>query len=175
MKICFVRHGNDKNDKLTRLGKLQSKLICNDLKYEGITKIYVSPKQRTLHTAKIIAKHLGVSDIEICNELCERDQPEHFNLSPKDTAEFEQRYMDYEFSRFNPEGCKEYCNRCFEFLNKIIKIHSSKSETVLIVGHSSFAYALNTFFTGIPSDNELVWMRVGNCSKLCYEVFKKEN
>ena len=58
MKICFVRHGDNINDKLTKLGKLQAKIVCNDLNYENIAKIYVSPKRRTVDTAKIIAKLL---------------------------------------------------------------------------------------------------------------------
>ena len=175
MRICFIRHGDNVDDKLTRLGKLQAKLVCNDLFYEDISCIYTSPKQRTLQTAKIIAKKLKISNITIASQITERSQPTKTNLSTQELAEFNQRYLDYEFSRQNPEGCKEYIDRCFAFLEQIIKTHAPKNENVLIVGHSSFAYALNSFFTGIPKDNELVWMRVGNCSKLCYEVYKKEN
>ena len=170
MKICFVRHGDNINDKLTKLGKLQAKIVCNDLSYENICKIYVSPKQRTLDTAKIIAKHLKINDIEICDEITERQQLRDLNAEDPEIIKYNENYLTYTFSNIFPEGCKEFVDRIFKFLDRIIETHKGNNENILIVGHSSMAYVLNAYFTGLPKDNKLVWIRVGNCSKLCYEV-----
>ncbi len=172
MKICFVRHGNDKNDKLTRLGVKQCKLVSKDLDYENITHIYCSPKNRTRQTARIIAKRLGIHDITIDNRLKEREQLRTQSTDPKD-IEYNNNYLNYNFSQTNPEGCKEFCGRVFEFLREIINEYGDTDQTILVVAHSSVAYALNTFFTGVPKDGKLIWVRVGNCSKLCYEVNTK--
>ncbi len=170
MKICFVRHGDNINDKLTRLGKQQAKLVCNDLCYENISKIYCSPMQRTMDTAKIIAKHLKLKNIEICSEITERQQPKNQTVEDPEIIKYNANYLNYTFSNKNPEGCKEFCERIFKFLDRIIAEHKLKNENIVIVGHSSMAYVLNAYFTGLPKDNNLVWIRLGNCSKLCYEV-----
>ncbi len=170
MRICFVRHGDNINDKLTKLGKLQAKLVCNDLAYENICKIYVSPKQRTLDTAKIIAKHLKIDDIEICEDITERQQLRNLSAKDPEIVKYNENYLTYTYSNQNPEGCKEFVDRIFKFLDRVIATHKNSNENILIVGHSSMAYVLNAYFTGLPKNEKLVWIRVGNCSKLCYEV-----
>ena len=170
MRICFIRHGDNINDKLTRLGRLQAKLICSDLHYENISKIYCSPKQRTIDTAKIIGRHLNIKDIEICDEITERQQLRNTNSENPDTIRYNENYLTYTYSSKDPEGCKEFCDRIFKFLDRVIAEHLPNNENIVIVGHSSMAYVLNAYFTGIPKDNRLIWIRLGNCSKLCYEI-----
>ena len=173
MRICFIRHGDNINDKLTRLGKLQAKLVCNDLYYENISKIYCSPKKRTIDTAKIIVKKLKLDNIEVCSEITERQKLRNPNGKDNETVLYNENYLTYTFSRNDPEGCKEFCDRIFRFLDNVIAKHLPNDENIVIVGHSSMAYVLNAYFTGIPKDNNLVWIRLGNCSKLCYEINKK--
>lgn len=174
MKICFVRHGDNANDKLTRLGRLQAKLVCNDLAYENITKIYCSPKQRTIDTAKIIGKKLKISDIEVCDSITERQKLRQLDVQNDNDIKYNENYLNCKYSSHNPEGCKEFCDRIFGFLDKVIDMHFPNNENILIVGHSSMAYVLNAYFTGVPKDNNLVWVRLGNCSKICYEVLPKQ-
>ena len=170
MRIIFVRHGNDKNGKLTHLGKKQARMIVNDLKYEHITKVYVSPLERTQKTAKIITKHLKIAEILPDNRILEREGINE-NMSQSEIEKFKNNYLNANFSRQNPEGLSEYIKRTFSFLDDVIK-NNTENSNILIVGHSSFSYILEAYFYGIPKDGKLIWTRIGNCSKLCFEYNK---
>ena len=74
IKIIFVRHGRDKNDKLTRLGIRQAKMAVKELEYENIDKVFCSPKGRTLQTANIIAKRLKINQVSIDERIVEREK-----------------------------------------------------------------------------------------------------
>ena len=167
MNIVFVRHGNDENDKLTKLGKLQAKLVSEDLTYENISKIYCSPKNRTLETAKIIARQLNIKDIIIDERITEREK-KNDTMTKEEIAEFDANYLNPKFSRKNPEGGKEYVERIFSFI-KSIKKENPKTSVVLIVGHSSMVYVLLAYMFKSYLKENMVWARLGNCSKLCLE------
>ena len=171
MKIIFLRHGDYKIDKLTKLGKKQASLSYYDLYYENVQKIYCSPITRTFQTASIIAKKLHIKEIIADDRLKERE-----HLRPESLAEvqkqYNENYLNAEFSMRNPEGCKEFIERVFSFLDEAINENLQEDKNILIVGHSSMAYVINSYFTGIPSNNQLVWMRLGNCSKIAYEKQK---
>ena len=168
MRIIFVRHGDYKGNKLTRLGRKQAMLVCHSLKDENIGRVYCSPIGRTVETANIIVKTLKLDAPIIRKELTER---EFLTGEPKNEAEsqYAENYLNPSFSSDHPEGCKNFLERSFKFLDEISKLDF---ESILIVGHSSFSYALTAYFTGVPKDKDLVWVRVGNCSKMCYEVKK---
>ena len=165
MRIIFVRHGDYKGKKLTRLGRKQAKLVCNDLSYENIGKIYCSPCPRARETAEILAKRLKLGGVEVSSELDERKAlkgaPTNF-----EEQEYADNYLNPNFSKDHPEGLKNFLERTSAFLDRVTK---QDYESVLIVGHSSFAYALLTYFTGIKSNKDIVWMRIGNCSKICFD------
>ena len=166
MKLIFVRHGDDVNDNLTSLGRRQAKMICHELEYEEIDCVYVSPKKRTMQTANIICKRLDLNDVIIDTRLSEREKISP-NMSKKEQDEFNENYLNPNFSRVNPEGCMEYKNRIFEFLDDIrVK---DKDKTVLVVGHSSMIYILLAYIYGVGEDGNIKWARLGNCSKLCFE------
>ena len=171
MRIIFVRHGEQENDKLTRFGRKQAKLVVRELCYENISKIYSSPLGRTKETAQIIAKALKIKDIQFDNKLREREK-KNGNMSKQDAEEFDINYLNPNFSRKDPEGCKEYLQRIFSFLKEIIKSNTNES-TVLIVGHSSMAYALCEFVIGKQKSKQIAWLRIGNCSKICFEYNKR--
>ena len=168
IKIILVRHGRDKNDKLTRLGKKQAKLAVADLVYENIEKIFCSPKGRTRQTAKIIAKGLKINDIKIDERLTEREK---IKENDEKAETFNQNYLNPNFSWHNPEGCKQYYDRITSFLKDTIK-NCKRDETILIVGHSSMSYAMNAFFCKKSKNQFLDWIRIGNCSKICFEYDK---
>ena len=169
MKLIFVRHGNDdSNGKLTRIGKKQALLVCLELDYENIDKIYCSPTTRTRETADIISKKLKINNICIDARITERDKL-HTNLPQKEIDEFNKNYLNPKFSRTNPEGCKEYIDRITAFLDDIIK-NNPQDSTVLIVGHSSMLYAINAYIYKTPKTKDIIWTRIGNCGKICYEV-----
>ena len=172
MKLIFVRHGNDdKNGKLTRTGKKQAKLVCADLDYENINKIYCSPTSRTIETAGIISRELKIKNVVVDNRITEREKLPN-SLSQKEKDEFNANYLNPNFSRVNPEGCKEYVDRITAFLDDIIK-NNSQDDTILIVGHSSMLYVVNSYIYKTPKNKDIIWTRMGNCSKICYEVWIK--
>lgn len=172
MKICFVRHGHNRGDKLTSLGKKQCKNVCYDLYYEDFDKVYCSPLNRTMQTAKIICKKLSISNIKYDERLKEREQLRMVSDDPE-IIEYNENYLNYNYCHTNPEGCREFCNRIFSFLDDLIDKHLDNDDNILIIGHSSTLYAINAYFTGIPKDKQIIWMRLGNCGKVCYEINKK--
>lgn len=170
IKIIFVRHGRDKNDKLTRLGIKQAKMAVKELEYENIDKVFCSPKGRTLQTANIIAKRLKINQVSIDERIVEREKIGE-KVDEKTKQLYDANYLNPNFSHKNPEGCKEYYDRIVEFLNDILQ-KANKDETILIVGHSSMCYVMNAYFCHKPSNKFLDWIRLGNCSKICFEYEK---
>lgn len=169
-RIFFLRHGEANNDKLTSIGKKQAKKIVKQLDYENIAKIYCSPLDRCKQTADIIAKKLNL-DVEIINDLKERTKI----LSPVNEQEKEvnENYLNYNYKNPNYDTCFDHINRNFKAFNQIIDNHIDNDENILIIAHSSTIYALNAYICGIPENGKIHWMRVGNCSKVCYEISKK--
>lgn len=169
MKIIFVRHGNDKNGKLTRLGRKQAKLVVKELTYENIAYIFASPLERTAKTAEIIARGLKIKNITFDERLTEREKiPDDLPFERK--QKLMDNYLNPTFSSPRPEGCKEYVQRIFSFLDEQVKC-TKDEKNILIVGHSSMTYVLGAYFYNLPKDKKLIWSRIGNCSKLCYEYF----
>ena len=169
MKIIFVRHAQSVDDKLTRFGIKQAKYLVKDLAYENIAKVYCSPMNRTMQTAAIIAKKLHLSQPVADNRIRERELDKS-RLSGEELAEFDANYLNPNFSHTNPEGCKEFVQRVFDFLTQIIADNNLRlDDSLLIVGHSSLAYVMYAYFYGLPKDKNLVWVRAGNASKLCFE------
>lgn len=169
MKIMLVRHGQGNEKGLTRLGKKQAKNVVSDLEYENITQIYSSPVPRALQTAQIIAKKLNLP-IVVDERLSERQKLSP-NMTEEDQMLYNENYLNPDFSMKNPEGCKEYVKRIYSFLDEKIK-NSTSEDNILIVGHSSMSYILASYFFGIKKNKPLVWTRLGNCSKLCFEYNK---
>ena len=166
IRICFVRHGDAKNDNLTRLGKKQAKDAIKQLEYENIKKIYCSPLNRCIQTATIISKKLGL-EIEIIEDLKERTKIR--NPKTKEEYEVNENYLNYNYINKNHETCNTYINKSFKAFDYILSDHKGKDDNILIVAHSSTIYALNSYICGIPQDGNINWLRIGNCSKICYE------
>lgn len=168
MRIIFVRHADHVNNKLTKIGRQQAKLVCHELGYENIGRVFCSPCGRAVETARVICNELGLGAPIIVEDLKEREglvgKPE-----TKEQVDFADNYLNPNFSMEHPEGCKEFVERSFRFLDKVVQ---EDFESILIVGHSSFSYVMTAYFTGLPKDKNLAWVRIGNCSKLCFEVNK---
>ena len=167
MIIEFIRHAEAKGDNLTKLGKLQAKIISkqkDDFKFD---KIYCSPVKRCAKTAKIINKKLKLS-FEYDNRLAER---ETLGREPnnKNEKSWYDNYMNPAYSNFEPEGCKEFIERVFEFLNEKIFDHYQKNENIIVVSHSGRVYAFIAYFNK-HKKGELNWYKIGNCSKIYFEI-----
>ena len=177
MRICFIRHAEDKerkdngtfeDTKLTTFGK---KILRQTIKYyddENIAAVYSSPNIRAIKSAEIIAKRYNVPLI-VEENLRERKK---FNyvVGSDDEKEFWDNYLNYSYKTDKFETCKEFIDRNFEVFDKIKKAHNDLNQNVIIVGHSATLYALNTYFNGIPKDNQIVWMQCGNCCMVKFET-----
>ena len=172
MIVMFVRHADAKNDKLTKLGKRQCELMCEYEEEYKFAKIYSSPAQRCIDTAKALDKKFNIG-IEVENLLKERDQLE--NDVPKTEQEqlWYDNYLNPEFENDYPEGCKNYLERTFKAYRKIINEHFDKNENAIIVAHSGTTYTLAAFIHGITKGKDIKWIRIGNCSRIYYEIKEK--
>lgn len=173
MIIMFVRHAEHKNDKLTKLGKLQCQLLLKSKENIKFTKIYSSPANRCVLTAKAIQKKWKLP-LEICENLKERELLKTAEPQNEQEQEWYDNYMNPLYSSENPEGCKNFLTRTFVEFKKIIDEHIEKQENVVIVAHSGTLYALSAYVNGIKKNKNLVWLRAGNCSKVYFEVLKQE-
>lgn len=171
MIIMYVRHADDKNDVLTELGKQQCEMLEKYEEEYKFTKIYSSPAKRCVDTAKALSKKFGIP-VEIRKDLNER---ETLNGDPKTKKEqlWFDNYLNPEFSSKKPEGCKEYFGRIFSEIDGMINEHFDKEENVIIVAHSGTSYAISSYFYGVQKGKDVPWMRVGNCSRIYFEVNKK--
>ena len=171
MRIYFLRHGkaNYKKDKLTQLGKKEAKMASLQFGHENIKKIYSSPALRCVQTAKIISKKLGV-DFEIINEIHERNKIK--NPLTETEIEVNDNYLNYNYENESYFTCKNYIDQNINAIKKLVEKHLINEENFLIIAHSSTAYALNAYINGIPRNGKIKWMKIGNCSKLCYEKDK---
>ena len=174
LRIIFVRHAESVGDRLTCRGKRQAKSVCNDLWYESISKVYSSPLNRTVATAKIITKKLGLHGIVCDDRIAERDTDKS-NLRESEVAEYDNNYLNPKYSHAHPEGCKEFLDRVFSFLDDVISDNDDGTDkSILVVGHSSLSYAMYAYFYGLQNVKELVWTRVGNANKLAFQSVGKD-
>lgn len=172
MIIMFVRHADAKNDKLTKLGKLQCKLMFKQKENIKFEKIYSSNAGRCIKTAKCFQSKYKLP-IEVVDGLTERellssDTPQN----EKEQAWFD-NYMNPLYSSKEPEGCKEFLTRNFIEFKRIVDEHIDKNENVIIIAHSGTFYALMAYVNGIRKNHNINWYRVGNCSKIYFEVLER--
>lgn len=167
MIIMFVRHGEAKDDKLTKLGLEQCKLMVGQEEDYDFSKIYCSSVRRCKETAKFLAEKYNL-EITYLKNLKDRELLEDVPQTD-DEQEWYDNYLNKNYSHKNPEGCKEFLQRNFNEFEKIIKTHLGKNENVIIVAHSCTFYALQEFFNKSEED-VIKYYRLGNCSKVYFEI-----
>ena len=172
MIILFVRHADAINDKLTKIGQMQCELLSQEPEQIKFSKIYSSPLERCVKTAEVFAKKFNLK-IQIENNLREREQLD--GKLPKNKKEqiWYDNYLNLNYSSKVPEGCKEYLKRTKLALKKIVDNHFDKNENVILVAHSVTSYALAALIYGYEKDKDIKWLRVGNCSKIYFEIKDK--
>jgi len=169
MIILFIRHAEAKNDKLTRFGRKQTKLLALQQEDYEFAEIYCSPLERCKLTAKAYNKKLNLK-ITADSRLRER---ETLYNSPKNEQEqlWYDNYMNGEFSFKNPEGCKELLERVASFLDEKIKFHKLKNENFVIVSHSGIFYAVMAYLN--KNHKNIDWYKLGTASKVYFEINEK--
>lgn len=152
MKIIFLTHGEENVLKgtLTLKGKVQAFLARQFLKDEEIDEIFVSPQACALQTANIVNKKRN-APLNIFKKFDERSVLKHNQVATLQ-SEFAENYFNYNFESEKYETCKKYIDRVFLGLKRIL---DRDLKCVLIVGHSSALYAINTFINGIPKDGQI--------------------
>lgn len=169
MILMFVRHADAKNDKITKLGKKQLKLMMQTKENVEFSKIYASPANRCVKTARCFQSKYKLP-LEICEGLRDRKLLGKEKPETKEEQAWFDNYLNPLYSSAEPEGCKEFLSRNFYELKRIVKEHSDKNENVIIVAHSCTTYALSAFINGIKKDQDLTWTRIGNCSRIYFEI-----
>lgn len=167
MIIMFVRHGEAKDDKLTKLGLEQCKLLVSQEEDYAFSKIYCSSVRRCKETAKFLAEKYNL-EITYLSNLKDRELLKDVPQT-EDEQEWYDNYLNKNYSHINPEGCKEFLQRNFNEFEIIIKTHLEKNENVIIVAHSCTFYALQEFFNKSEED-AIKYYRLGNCSKVYFEI-----
>ena len=173
LKIYLVRHGQDKdnekgilngrrNKELTEIGINQAKELALKIKEANIKfdKIYSSPLKRAYKTAEIIKDTLNNKEVEVLENLIERD----FGImSGKLISDIEKFCSPDVFKSntityfLNPEGSEtfpELLQRAKELLNNIKNKYEEGS--ILLVTHGDFGKMIYASYYNIP------WLEVLN-------------
>ena len=172
MIIMFVRHAEDLKDELTERGKKQCDTMIDYNEEYTFSKIYTSPAKRCVDTAKALNKKFGL-EIQVEKDIIEREGLSENTPKNKKEKEWYDNYLNPEYSSKDPEGCKEYLERTHRCFRKIIDAHFDKNENAIIVAHSVTTYALCSFIYGVRPNEDIKWIRVGNCAKLYFEINEK--
>ncbi len=173
MKLFLVRHGETtwnsigrlqgkSNTHLSKLGAWQAKQIAKALKKEKISAIYSSPLNRSLDTAKEIAK-LHKIKIKKRKELQEINygmfEGFTFKQIEKKYAKVWQERRKHKFW-FKPKGGESFKEmlkkRIKPFLKEIKKKH--ENQTVVVVAHSGSNRLIMGELIGLPNSEKVnVW------------------
>ena len=164
MLIYLVRHGEDKNDNLTKLGKKQIKLLAKTFKNTKFDAFYSSPLNRCLQTSNIINKTTK------CNIVVDDRIKERFKLDHKPKTDHEKdwynNYLNLDFESKTLECCKDFFARVFSFLDDVCK--NKKQSNVLVVAHSALSYAFINYFCKTDC-NIATWSSMANGSCIRFE------
>jgi broad specificity phosphatase PhoE len=161
-KIFIVRHGQDednaqkilngrRNRSLTDLGKKQVKKIAGELKSYNIQVIYSSPLKRAVQTAQIIAGESGIKDINIHEELTERDFGILTGKLIADIPKYSQKILHSNGIQYflEAKGIESFPNlykRARQVLQSIQKKHSD--ENVVIITHGDAGKMIRAAYYG---------------------------
>lgn len=181
MKILVTRHGQTdwnvekriqgRTDiELNNKGIEQAYQTKENLENEKIDLIICSPLKRAKQTADIINKDRNIPIIydERLLEICygENEGRLHDDF---DYDGFWSIVNTHEYKE--AENVNKFIQRVHDFLNDL---KNSKEENILIVTHNGVCRAINTYFNGIPNDNNIIDLGIKNCEVIKYN-FDKSN
>ena len=177
MEILLTRHGQTQWNVLGKVqgkadielnenGILQAEETGEILKNENIDLIICSPLKRAKQTAEIINKNRNVPII-YDEDIIERDFGEFEGVNKKD-FDFE-GYWSYKQNKQyqKAENIRVFFARVYKFLDKIKVEYNDKR--ILIVAHVGISIPVNCYFNGIPENDELLKLAIGNCAIAKYQ------
>ncbi len=177
MEILLTRHGQTE---WNVLGKVQGRADI-ELNEKGIKQaeetrkvleninmdlIICSPLKRAAQTAKIINKNRNIPIIHD-DDIIERDFGEFEGINKKD-FDFEGYWSYNQNNKYErAENIRKFFERVYKFLDKI-KVEY-KNKKILVVAHGGISIPVNCYFNGIPEDDNLLKLVLGNCEVTKYE------
>lgn len=181
MKILVTRHGQTdwnvekriqgRTDiELNNKGIEQAYQTKENLENEKIDLIICSPLKRAKQTADIINKDRNMPIIyderllEICYGENEGRLHDDFDYDGFWSIINTHEYKD-------AENVNKFIQRVHNFLNDL---KNRKEENILIVTHNGVCRVINTYFNGIPNDNNIIDLGIKNCEVVKYN-FDKSN
>ena len=181
MKILVTRHGQTdwnvekriqgRTDiELNNKGIEQAYQTKENLENEKIDLIICSPLKRAKQTADIINKDRNIPIIyderllEICYGENEGRLHDDFDYDGFWSIVNTHEYKD-------AENVNKFIQRVHNFLNDL---KNRKEENILIGTHNGVCRAINTYFNGIPNDNNIIDLGIKNCEVVKYN-FDKAN
>lgn len=179
MKILVTRHGQTNwnvekriqgrtDIELNDRGIEQAYQTKEKLENEKIDLIICSPLKRTKQTADIINKDRNIPIIyderllEICYGENEGRLHDDFDYDGFWNIIDTHEYKD-------AENVNRFIKRVHDFLEDIKKYEEEK---ILIVTHNGVCRAINTYFNGIPKDNNIINLGIKNCEVVKYNFAK---
>jgi len=137
---------------LNGVGEEQVKRAAESLVSESLDVIYSSPFRRTMQTAKIVSKRIGV-DVKIDNRLREVDVGAFVGRT---LADWEKYFEGKDALVEGPPGgesLNDVLARVKEFLDDIN--HKYRNKNILIVGHGDPLWMMQSIFLGVEGQNIL--------------------
>ena len=180
MEILLTRHGQTEwnvlgkvqgraDIKLNEKGIQQAKETGKALNEEKIDLIICSPLKRAKQTAEIINKDRNIPII-YDEDVIERDFGEFEGINKKE-FDFEGYWSYKQNNKYEKaENIKDFFERVYSFLDKIKEEY--KDKRVLIVAHGGISIPVNCYFNGIPEDDNLLKLVLGNCEVAKYQYKK---
>lgn len=148
---------------LNETGKRQAEELKESLKEMTFDKVISSPLRRAKETAEI----LGFQPVIIEERMTERDFGEFEGLSIKDFDADQFWSYKSNTSYRQAENIRDFFHRVYACLDEIKQ--TSKDEDILIVSHTGNLLAIDTYFHGIPEDDNLFRIDLKNCHVLKYD------
>lgn len=171
MNLYVLRHGQTDYNiegrfqgqidiKMNKIGEEQVKKSAEKLKQTKFNKVFVSPLQRTIDTARIVAEEIIIEP-----RIIERS----FG-----TLEGKYSISDYEekIEEFKIESIKEMEYRIGDFLEELLQ-QSQKQENILIVTHEGVAQIINRILNKEVQEKDWKEFRLGTGQYVKYEIDKK--
>lgn len=177
MVLYFVRHGQTDwnvlgkvqgraDIELNEKGIQQAEETGKALQNEKIDLVICSPLKRAKQTAEIICKNRNIPII-YDEDVIERDFGEFEGVNKQD-FDFEGCWSYKENKKYEKaENIREFFDRIYNFLDKIKEQYNDKR--VLIVAHGGISIPVNCYFNGIPEDDKLINLALGNCKIAKYQ------
>lgn len=183
MKLYFARHGQTNWNIQNRLqgssdiplnetGIQQAHTLADKLKNVEIDLIISSPLSRALDTANIVNSQKQIQLITN-NSLVERN----FGcLEGIKGYEYDRDlYWDYnkDYKYKDVESIQSFFTRVHTYIDNLIKQYPNKN--ILLVSHNGVYIATECYFNGLPANNNLLNLKLDNCSYAEYDSNKIKN